>query len=1497
MAGYDASVKFESSQAEANIVRLANKMGSLRTKFSEAAKSASSLGGTLKTASGQVSEMNRRTNTLQSNVKSVGEAARIAATRVGSFTAAFRTAEMKAVASTLQSLSRDITKVAGSMKSMRGDTTAFNKQLDTLSRRAGVAATALGRLDAALRSTLPQMRAGTRALLALTAALSGGAGTYRIAVTGLNGVGQSASKAGNSVNGLTRSQQNGTKAAQQYGKANKDASHELFGLGVEAVRARNVLTFLATGLGVGEVIAAADGYKLLQSRLAVVSKTNDEVKSSYDQLLASSNKTRTGFEDNAKFFTRLSLAGEQYGITASEIIRITENVNKALIVSGATAGEAAAATQQLSQAFSSGRLAGDELKSVLENAPVLAVALTTELKDLGINAANLREKAKKGQIGIEELRKAFGGASFTAKMEEDFRRIPITVGQSLQVAKNNLLDFIGKADQASGVTKAFSSTIVFLSEHLDTIAGVIKVLAFVMGVRLVTSLTTAAGAALLDSAAFTTMAGSATLAAAAGNALALSGRGIMAIFGGPLGAALAVIGAGLYALYSDGVEAQNALDSLAVSGDNLSASLVQMENHLIAAGKKVDTLTMSTSAGDPLARSLATAYNIAADAARRLGENARFAAIMVAQGKIAELDTKAKSLAYAPMQVGTLQRFGGLFGIGPSAEERTAGLAEIDRQKAGYKQVVDTFVNMSDADFNKGNSGGGVVKSSVGGGGGGSKKGGSKGSGTKAAKQETDQLGEALKSLRGQISETDAKRQEFNDGFDTLNKSFKAGKINADEYKTLMGQLAANVFPGLKSQMDDLAKTNKELQWKVDGADDAEVMFKQAAEEAQKQLGVIDAINKAEGDKEGSLARQRGLILDQLAAYGQMVIANEQLTQQDKDRTERQRQITELIDDASNKMYSLLVDRVRDAMTLSGNLFKNFFKGLLGLARDTFASVIGTYVFAPLQQKFRGALEDAFKIKRTNNGVVGSQAAAKDAAKHKEDFGATISLLGGDGKKTSGVKNADGTTSITINADNDNGTTSGIDGTEGPAIVVSDRTNFFREIGNGYKDSFKDLKKTLKPVGKVLEGAAAKIGISSKAINAIGRGLGKAVAGAQVGMAVADFGKMIGIKTSKTGGAIGGAIGSLGGPIGTLVGSVLGSVIGGALKKVKKGSVNLSTGSFGNTSQTDAVGNAGSTKAAATALGGQFRSSLQGIADSLGVNLGSNVQLGSIGQRGKKFTFDPSGSGKTKGSGVLKFKTEEEAIRAAVANALRSGVLKGLSDTSNKVLQTFKDTDRALQLVGVLEDVKRRAISIRDPLTGSFKVLQKDFEKVTDMFREMGASAADYADLQVVIRDDFEKTLADLTSSLKAFRDDLIGGDTSFKSASDRLTLADANFQALEAKIASGEFIPQDQFTKAGGDLQSLAREVFGSTPEFALIQQRLIAATDKLINNAETEAEKYKPVVDAIAASAASQAQGTTVTNELLAQIAASLSGGGGGGLGSIPGLNNFTGFAVGNF
>lgn len=215
-------------------------------------------------------------------------------------------------------------------------------------------------------------------------------------------------------------------------------------------------------LTAGAIVRAADAYTLLQNRLTVVAEKQEDVNFLTKEMFQIAERTRSPVAGVAKSFVRFDLALKEMGRTQKDTVVLTETVGKALQMSGATAGEAASAMLQLSQAFNKGKLDGDEFRSVMENAPLIAGALA---KELGVTRGELLKLAPAGKLTVDQLTRAILNSS--ASIDEAFGKFKFTIAQSFDMFKNKMTEYLGELDKNIGFTQALSSLILGLAQNLD----------------------------------------------------------------------------------------------------------------------------------------------------------------------------------------------------------------------------------------------------------------------------------------------------------------------------------------------------------------------------------------------------------------------------------------------------------------------------------------------------------------------------------------------------------------------------------------------------------------------------------------------------------------------------------------------------------------------------------------------------------------------------------------------------------------------------------------------------------------------------------------------------------------------------------------------------------------------------------------------------------------------------------------------------------------------
>lgn len=288
---------------------------------------------------------------------------------------------------------------------------------------------------------------------------------------------------------------------------------------------------------------------------------------------------------------------------------------------------------------------------------------------------------------------------------------------------------------------------------------------------------------------------------------------------------------------------------------------------------------------------------------------------------------------------------------------------------------------------------------------------------------------------------------------------------------------------------------------------------------------------------------------------------------------------------------------------------------------------------------------------------------------------------------------------------------------------------------------------------------------------------------------------------------------------GDLLNLIIGPFLTALLGSAKRGSATISSVDGTPTTR----GNDSSRIATATTLATGVQAAIQHIADALGGEIGSFS--GSIGVRKKKYVVDPTGQGRTKGSGTMSFDDQADAVAALLRDAIMDGAIQGLRAGEQALLAKAKDIDtgiaKAIKFEAVFTDLKARL----DPVGAALDVLDKKFSDLKNIFAEAGASAEDYAKLEQeygLERADAVKQAGEaMTSALRSLLDDLTTNNPAL-SLRDRLASAHATYDPLAARVAAGDqSVSYDDFASAARALLDIQRQISGSDqPYFDLLTQ-----------------------------------------------------------------------------
>lgn len=309
---------------------------------------------------------------------------------------------------------------------------------------------------------LSELRAATRELEKLEQA----AAKTEKATSKIGGLGNQAAGAGNKAAGYGRQVEKAGQQTEQLGNKAKATA----GLVGYLKKAFGAYVSLKT---VQMIADTADRMQSLNNQIKLVTGSENAALAVRKELLAISNRTYADLEATGSLYVKAQRALQDYGYSQKQVLQFVEATNNAMRVGGVGAQEQAAALFQLSQALGSGRLQGDEFRSISEAAPIL---LDTLAEHLGKTRAEIRAMAADGKLTSDVIVEAVTAAG--GKLAEQAGNMQVTLGGSLTVLKNNFAVLIDDVLNGTGVMSVFAQGIKFIADNLQTFAQIIGVIGF-----------------------------------------------------------------------------------------------------------------------------------------------------------------------------------------------------------------------------------------------------------------------------------------------------------------------------------------------------------------------------------------------------------------------------------------------------------------------------------------------------------------------------------------------------------------------------------------------------------------------------------------------------------------------------------------------------------------------------------------------------------------------------------------------------------------------------------------------------------------------------------------------------------------------------------------------------------------------------------------------------------------------------------------------------------
>lgn len=286
-------------------------------------------------------------------------------------------------------------------------------------------------------------------------------------------------------------------------EAVKSKAQKIFGVEIPSIMnaAKSGAAFGAAAIGIEaagramkdmavSAIQTTDQLTQIRARINLINDGSQSTAEIMDKIYSAANRSRGSYLDMADSVAKLNMLAKDAFSSNDEAIYFVEQLNKQFKISGASVEETTSAMYQLTQAMAAGKLQGDEFHSIMENAPMLAQSIASEM---GLTVGQLKEMSSQGLITADIIKEAlFNSAEETnakfAEIPMTFQDIGTQVQNELIAAFQPAMEEISNMtssgvlnDALAGLSIAFRLVGTAAQAAIITVMGAFSALSVVIG--------------------------------------------------------------------------------------------------------------------------------------------------------------------------------------------------------------------------------------------------------------------------------------------------------------------------------------------------------------------------------------------------------------------------------------------------------------------------------------------------------------------------------------------------------------------------------------------------------------------------------------------------------------------------------------------------------------------------------------------------------------------------------------------------------------------------------------------------------------------------------------------------------------------------------------------------------------------------------------------------------------------------------------------------------
>lgn len=193
------------------------------------------------------------------------------------------------------------------------------------------------------------------------------------------------------------------------------------------------IMYIASAMGnlANKTVAASDRYAEMQARLRLITGSAAEAAHMNDLIYASAQRSRGSYDAMLESVGKIAMTAKSAFPDPRQVVPFMEGIQKLFVIGGTGVQQQADALLQLTQALGSGRLQGDEFRSIAEAAPLIESMIA---KEMGVAQGSLKQLGSEGKITSDIIKSAI--LNNIDEINRQFEETPQTWGSISQRISN-----------------------------------------------------------------------------------------------------------------------------------------------------------------------------------------------------------------------------------------------------------------------------------------------------------------------------------------------------------------------------------------------------------------------------------------------------------------------------------------------------------------------------------------------------------------------------------------------------------------------------------------------------------------------------------------------------------------------------------------------------------------------------------------------------------------------------------------------------------------------------------------------------------------------------------------------------------------------------------------------------------------------------------------------------------------------------------------------------